>query len=85
MSQQVENERDQSDLVTYAQAALLLGVPPSTLYSLVCRKQVPHVRLSRRLVRFSRAGLSAWVAEHAVAATASRTGPRVTAANKPGT
>lgn len=50
-----------SDLIGYSEAAALLGVPVGTLYSWTHLKKVPHIRLGPRLVRFSRAGLAAWL------------------------
>lgn len=43
----------------YKQAARYLGVKEGTLRALVSRKQVPHVRLSGRLVVFDRDALDA--------------------------
>lgn len=54
------------DLLTYAQAANLLNLKLGTLYALVAQNRVPHVRLGRRLVRFSRSELTAWLRRHAV-------------------
>lgn len=54
----------------YPAAARLLGIPRSTLGSLVCRKAVPHIRLGRRLVVFSRLELEAWLRERTVAVKA---------------
>jgi len=54
------------DLLTYAQAANLLNLKLGTLYALVAQNRVPHVRLGRRLVRFSRPALEAWVSERAI-------------------
>jgi len=55
------------DLVGYEQAAAILGVPVGTLYAWVHYRRVPHVRLGRRLVKFSRVGLGRWLADRAVA------------------
>lgn len=57
------------DLLTYAQAAKYLNVRLGTLYALVSRKQIPHVRIGRRLVRFSRSSLMSLIAERSIAAT----------------
>lgn len=48
-------------LVDYATAARYLGVPIGTLRSMVSRGQVPHVRLSARVVRFELADLDALI------------------------
>jgi len=39
-------------LMTYQQAAEILGLPRGTLYALVHQNRVPHIRLGRRLIRF---------------------------------
>jgi excisionase family DNA binding protein len=54
------------DLLTYAQAAKLLNMKLGTLYALVGQSRIPHVRLGRRLVRFSAAELQGWLRRHAV-------------------
>ena len=54
------------ELLTYAQAASLVNLKLGTLYALVSQKRVPHLRLGRRLVRFSRSELTAWLRQHAV-------------------
>jgi excisionase family DNA binding protein len=54
-------------LLGYKDAANELGLPIGTLYSLVSRRRIPHVRLGRRLVRFDQAPLAAWVMKHRVA------------------
>ncbi len=48
-------------LMTYEQTANLLGLRLSTLYSMVSRGQIPHVRLGPRLVRFDAEVLHAWL------------------------
>jgi excisionase family DNA binding protein len=53
-----------SPLLTAAEAAELLAVPPSWLLAQARAGQVPHVRLGR-YVRFDRDQLAAWVAERA--------------------
>jgi len=55
------------DLLTYAQASNHLNLKLGTLYALVAQNRVPHVRLGRRLVRFYRNDLDAWLKRHAVA------------------
>jgi excisionase family DNA binding protein len=59
-------------LLDAGEAARLLRVPRSTLYELVRSRGLPHVRVGRTL-RFTRAGLGAWVNENTYgqAATAS--------------
>jgi excisionase family DNA binding protein len=60
------------DLLTYAQASRHLNLKLGTLYALVSQGRVPHVRLGRRLVRFSRTSLDAWLREHAVDPTSAQ-------------
>ncbi len=62
-------EKKGSDHLSYADAAVFTGLPRGTLYCLVSKKQIPHIRISTRLVRFSREGLHKWMASMAVEAT----------------
>jgi excisionase family DNA binding protein len=39
-------------LMNYQQAAAYLGMRMATLYSKVSRREIPHIRLSGRMVRF---------------------------------
>jgi predicted DNA-binding transcriptional regulator AlpA len=48
--------------INYAAAAAYIGVPLATLRSLVSRKQVPHIRLTPRIVVFEVAELDEWIA-----------------------
>ena len=50
----------------YALAEEVTGLKRSTLQSKVCRQEIPHTRLGKRLVSFSRAELVAWMKERAV-------------------
>ena len=59
----------QDDLMTYDEARKLLKLKPGTLYALVSQKRIPHLRLGRRLVRFERGELEAWLRQRAVAPT----------------
>ncbi|MGO9664304.1 MAG: helix-turn-helix domain-containing protein [Polyangia bacterium] len=54
--------------IGYSEAAKMLGLPRGTLYWLVNQRRVPHVRLGRRLVRFSVRELQAWLKAHTVPA-----------------
>lgn len=51
-------------LMTADEAARLLHVPRSTLYELVRSRGLPHVRIGRRGLRFTRADLAWWVGEN---------------------
>lgn len=49
-------------LLTVAEVAEFLGIHPKSVYDLVDRARVPHVRLGgRRTIRFVRADLLAWL------------------------
>ncbi len=48
------------------QACALLGIKKATMYSLVCRKEIPHLRISGRMVRFHPEELKAWVEARSV-------------------
>ncbi len=47
--------------LTYEEAARFLNLKLETLYSMVSRREIPHIRLGRRFVRFSRADLLRWL------------------------
>lgn len=53
-------------LLDAREAAKLLHVPRSTLYELVRSRGLPHVKLGRRGLRFTRADLARWVGENSV-------------------
>lgn len=53
-------------LLDARQAASLLRIPRSTLYELVRSRGLPHVRVGRRGMRFTRADLSYWIARNTV-------------------
>jgi excisionase family DNA binding protein len=46
------------------EAARLLRVPRSTLYELVRSRGLPHVRIGRRGLRFTRVDLARWIGEN---------------------
>lgn len=56
----------EGDLLNYKEAARMLNVPKGTLYAWVHRREVPFVRLGKRLVRFSRSALHAWLNARAI-------------------
>ncbi len=58
--------------VSYAEAALYLAVPLGTLRSMVSRRQVPHVRLSARIVVFDLDVIDGWLSERAIAVGGAR-------------
>jgi excisionase family DNA binding protein len=49
-------------LMTYDETAAYLRMPKGTLYALVSRGGVPHHRIGKRIVRFERSQLDAWIA-----------------------
>lgn len=53
----------------YAVAAGYTGLKLSTLRSLVYRNQIPHIRISSRLVLFEKDALDAWLDARRVPAT----------------
>jgi excisionase family DNA binding protein len=52
--------------LTYAETSRTFNIPIGTLYALVCRRRIPHIRLGPRLVRFSRRRLEEWFASQEV-------------------
>lgn len=52
--------------LSYREAARLIGIPVGTLRSMVCRRQVPHIRISPRVVVFDVAALEDWIAARRV-------------------
>jgi excisionase family DNA binding protein len=52
--------------LNYREAARLLGIPVGTLRSMVCRRQVPHIRISPRVVVFDAASLEDWISQRRV-------------------
>lgn len=59
-----QDEQDQK--VQYPGAKEITGLKIPTIQSMVCRKQIPHYRLGKRLVVFSRRELLQWMADRAV-------------------
>jgi excisionase family DNA binding protein len=59
-------ETKKDDLIDYLEASRVTGIQIDTLYSLVSRKQIPHIRLSKRIVRFSRSKLGNWIDQASV-------------------
>lgn len=56
----------------YDEASKLTGLKVGTLYSLVARNQIPHIRLTQRLVLFSARDLAKWLTDHKVGRQASQ-------------
>ena len=59
-------EQEHDELLTYRDVATLLGVRLGTVYSMVARRQIPFVRIGRRLVRFSKRRTKEWLDARAV-------------------
>ena len=55
-----------AEMLDYRTAARLINVTLGTLYSMVARGEIPFVRLGRRLVRFPRPQLEAWIESNTV-------------------
>jgi len=55
-----------AEMMSYDDAAEYLRMKMGTLYCMVSRRRIPHVRLGPRLVRFRRADLEAWLEARSV-------------------
>ena len=66
-----ENADEGVERFGYKAASEYLGVPTGTLYAKVRNGSIPHVRLGKRLVRFERSALDAWLAQNRVTPIAS--------------
>jgi len=53
-------------LLTYQEAADVLGISTGTLHWWVHEKKIPHIRYGPRLVRFDEDVIVAWIAERIV-------------------
>ena len=54
------------ELIGYTEASRLLGVPVATLYNWVSLKRIPHIRISKRMVRFDPERLKRWLEKRVV-------------------
>jgi len=52
---------DEPQMLTYQALARVTGIRVGTLYTMVCRGEIPHYRLAARLVRFSATEIAAWM------------------------
>lgn len=59
-------------MLTYQDVAALCNVAVPTVYAWVCRKKIPHRRLSGRLVRFVPSEIESWLNARAVDAQSGR-------------
>lgn len=60
-------------LLSVAEAANVLGIKPGTLYFWVCRKIIPHVKLSASALRFRKKDLEEFIAARFVSSNKSKT------------
>ncbi len=51
---------------TYDEVTQIFGFKKPTLYSMVCKKQIPHYRLNSRTVRFDLEELEDWIKQRHV-------------------
>ena len=58
--------------VGYKGAQEILGMPLGTLYGMVSRSEIPHIRLGRRHVLFDVEELMAWLKAHRVSPKSAR-------------
>ena len=58
------------NFLRYADVAELLQVKVGTLYSMVSRREIPHVRVSNRLVLFDPEHLKSWLKDKEIEVTA---------------
>jgi len=49
------------ELLTAEQVAEALQIKKSTIYSLVCRRRIPYVKLTGRILRFRLSELQKWI------------------------
>jgi excisionase family DNA binding protein len=79
-----DNMQEEMDvLMTCKELGELLGLKPATIHSMVHRGQLPHFRVGKRIVRFSRARIMQWLeartvepnARHACDSVARRRAP----------
>jgi len=54
--------------MTYQEMADKLGMPLPSLYTMVHRRRIPHLRLSGRMVRFNPTEVEQWLDAHAIPA-----------------
>lgn len=48
-------------LISFSEAAEILGVAKSTLYAWTSQNRVPHIKLSKRLIKFRMEELLSWI------------------------
>ncbi|MDA8171194.1 MAG: helix-turn-helix domain-containing protein [Nitrospiraceae bacterium] len=63
-------------LLNIDEVAEYLGVTKATIYSWTSQKKIPHIKLTKRLLRFREKDIMDWLAQKSVDANASDTGKR---------
>ncbi len=52
---------NQKTYLSYRELSILTGLNINTLYSFVRKKQIPHERITSRLVRFNKNEILKWI------------------------
>ena len=65
MLREHEGQSGPNEIMNYREVSEYLRTPLATLYSMVHRHEIPHIRLSARGVRFRRSDLERWLDERA--------------------
>ena len=55
-------------LLSVDEVSEMLGVTKATIYSWTSRNKIPHIKLSKRLLKFRKNDIEAWIAKRAVGA-----------------
>jgi excisionase family DNA binding protein len=55
-------------LLSIDELSEILGVTKATIYSWTYRNKIPHIKLSKRLLKFRRNDIEAWITKRAVSA-----------------
>ena len=61
-----KEEQVEEQLIGYDDLARMLGIKKGTACAWVCRGEIPHVRISSRLVRFNPTAIREWVRQREV-------------------
>ena len=57
---------DNEQIGGYEFASKITGISKNTLYALVFKKRIPHIKLNRRFIRFSKNDLECWLVNHKI-------------------
>ena len=60
--------KNKPQMITYQELSDLIQVPIGTLYCMVHKKEIPHLRLGERTVRFLRKDIDKWIKDSYVMA-----------------